>query len=74
MKSFFHSNSTCISFSPERTNNQKNKNNLPIVFLFFRYIGNQIWVRGAPKIYTHLMFSILVIAAEQLLLLAALTA
>jgi hypothetical protein len=29
--------------------------------------GRHIWVRGASKVYTHLMFGILVIAAEQLL-------
>ena len=29
--------------------------------------GRHVRVRGAPKVYTHLMFGILVIAAEQLL-------
>ena len=29
--------------------------------------GRQIRVRGAPKVYTHLMFGILVIAAEQIM-------
>ena len=29
--------------------------------------GRQIWVRGASKVYSHLMFGVLVIAAEQIL-------
>ena len=29
--------------------------------------GRHVRVRGAPKVYTHLMFGILVIAAEQIL-------
>jgi hypothetical protein len=29
--------------------------------------GRHVRVRGAPKVYTHLMFGILVMAAEQLL-------
>jgi hypothetical protein len=29
--------------------------------------GRRVWVRGPDKVYAHLMFGVLVIAAEQIL-------
>lgn len=58
-----------IEFDPPEAERYKNRTQVERVNgqLKDYHGGRQIWVRGAAKVYTHLMFGILVIAAKQLL-------
>lgn len=58
-----------IEFAPHEAERYKARSQAERVnsLLKDHHGGRQVRVRGAPKVYTHLMFGILVIAAEQLL-------
>jgi hypothetical protein len=60
---------TKIEFAPHEAERYKTRTQAERVngHLKDHHGGRHIWVRGASKVYTHLMFGILVIAAEQIL-------
>jgi hypothetical protein len=58
-----------IEFAPHEAERYKARSQAERVnsLLKDNHGGRHVRVRGAPKVYTHLMFGILVIAAEQIL-------